>query len=127
MSAPTQSMVGTCTLAPWEAWLWSDAAGSKELPISAAYLIVTRAGPTITELMAMLDTKADGVLFGNLDIDLEQPLRTGTEYTVMSTFRSVERRIGRRTGPFDLVRLVHTLSTVEGPAAEIGQTWIVPR
>lgn len=125
--------VGEFTLTGWETWLWADAAGMQRpdgaVPLVIAYMVAMRGGPDTAELMGLLDTKTDGVLFGELTFTRHRPLTVDTTYRVAARFTSVERKSGRRTGPFDLARLQHSLTPigVDSPSVHMEQSWVVPR
>lgn len=126
---------GTHLLAGYEAWLWADAVGAepdRELAHPGlAYLVgLHGGGASIGDIMDLLDAdRSSGVLFGELEVELAQPLRPDRAYAVTGEVLDVERKHGRRAGVFDRVRFVHVLSdaTTGEPVATVTHVWIFPR
>jgi hypothetical protein len=117
---------GTYTIEPWRAWLVADAVLAEPPPLEDAdgrvahplfaWLAATGAmGVTWDELFSWFGaTAADGPVFGEHETALHRPLRIGGTYRVSGRIVSAERKVGRRTGPFDVVGYV--LDLHEEPA-----------
>jgi len=80
-------------------------------------------------LEAVGATRDDGPMMASCDLELLRPLRIGSLYRVTGEFTSIERKEGRRTGPFDLVGF--RLTMLEDPdgavVAHVTNEWVVPR
>jgi hypothetical protein len=106
---------GTYTIEPWRAWLVADAVlaeppalkdaeGQVAHPLFAWLAASGAMGITWDELFSWFGaTAADGPVFGEHETTLHRPLRIGATYRVSGRIVSAERKIGRRTGPFDVV------------------------
>lgn len=125
---------GTYSLEPHVAWLWGDAALDRpEPPLahpSLAYVMAIRGCVEISELFRLLGTDAEsGVLFGECELSFEQPLTIGQRYELDGEILSVERKKGRRSGPFDRVRFQVRMREADGgrPVCTNTNTWMIPR
>jgi hypothetical protein len=106
---------GTYTVSPWKAWLLADTvlapppsvrdAGEQVAHPLFAWMAATGAmGITWDELFAWFGASAsDGPVFGEHETTLHRPLRVGATYRVSGGIVSAERKVGRRTGVFDVV------------------------
>ncbi|HLU57778.1 MAG TPA: hypothetical protein VKZ81_20165 [Pseudonocardia sp.] len=106
---------GTYTIEPWRAWLVADAVLAEPPPVQKAagevahplfaWIAATGAmGIGWDELFSWFGaTAADGPVFGEHETTLHRPLRIGATYRVSGRVVSAERKVGRRTGPFDVV------------------------
>jgi hypothetical protein len=106
---------GSYTVSPWRAWLLADTVlaeppslqddGEQPAHPLFAWMAATGAmGITWDELFAWFGaTAADGPVFGEHETTLHRPLRVGATYRVTGGIESAERKVGRRTGVFDVV------------------------
>jgi hypothetical protein len=106
---------GTYTVSPWRAWLLADTvlAEPPSLRTDAeqvahplfAWMAATGAmGITWDELFSWFGaTAADGPVFGEHETTLHRPMRVGASYRVTGGIVSAQRKVGRRTGTFDVV------------------------
>src|SRR5204863_2892717 len=61
-------------------------------------------GLTFAELVELLGARLDaGFLYGGGSLEYDEPILLERPYAVRGGIASVESRVGRRTGPFDLV------------------------
>jgi len=127
---------GRFTLRPHHVALWTDAvAGDANeaariggvLPSIALLLCFNGAGASIDDIMATLDTKPERVLFGEIELEIDRPLRAGLTYSIDTAIVGSEHKHGRKTGPFDKVTLRYALSEGDRRAATVTQTWIISR
>src|SRR3546814_19675214 len=77
--------------------------------------------------MAILDTKPERVLFGEIELEIDRPLRAGLTYSIDTAIVGSEHKHGRKTGPFDKVTLRYALSEGDRRAATVTPTWIISR
>ncbi|NIL76049.1 hypothetical protein [Rhodococcus sp. B10] len=69
------------------------------------FLVATGSmGWTWNELFAVFDaTEEDGPMFGETDTEVHRPLQVGATYTVRGEIVSAARKVGKKTGVFDIV------------------------
>lgn len=109
---------GTYTVEPWQAWLIADvvlepkpartgcgASGGKPAhPLFAWLAAIGGWGMTWDDLFGWFGaTAADGPVFGEHETTLHRPLEVGATYRVTGGIVSADRKVGRTTGPFDVV------------------------
>lgn len=105
---------GSYTIEPWRAWLLADAAlaeppslvdGERVAhPLFAWMAAVGAMGITFDELFSWFGSSAaEGPLFGEQATTLHRPMTVGTTCRVSGGITSAERKVGRRTGTFDIV------------------------
>lgn len=110
---------GEYTVHPWRAWLLADTVLAPTPSLLAdgdadeeqvahplfAWMAATGAmGITWDELFAWFGAAAsDGPVFGEHETTLHRPMRVGATYRVTGGIVSAERKVGRRTGVFDVV------------------------
>jgi hypothetical protein len=106
---------GSYTVSPWRAWLLADTVlaeppslqgdgGQPAHPLFAWMAATGAMGISWDELFAWFGaTAADGPVFGEHETTLHRPLRVGATYRVSGGVVSGERKVGRRTGVFDVV------------------------
>jgi acyl dehydratase len=86
-------------------------------------------GVTIPELFALVEFDvADGPMIGSTELEWRRPLQAGEAYRVGGEIVGVERRHGRRTGAFDLMRVRERL--LDGDGAEVAtaaHAFVLPR
>jgi hypothetical protein len=124
---------GIAKAEPWQNQLWCDAVCARDTaplvhPMLAYYIAVEGAGFTFQDFFDLLDGDADsGIVAGEQSLAFEQPLYIRTEYAVTGEIKSVVRKSGRRTGPFDIatfeLRLRHEGVTV----ATTRSSFVFPR
>lgn len=111
---------GTRTLEKWWVGLVLDAmectADDGAAHPTFVFLVATGSmGWTWDELFAAFSaTDADGPMFGETDTVVHVPLLTGSTYTVTGEIVSAARKIGKRTGVFDIVGYRLDIHDAEG-------------
>jgi hypothetical protein len=94
------------------------------------FLLSRRAiGLDLHELLALADfAVVDGPLLGAFDLVLEAPLRVGHAYDSEIEITGIERKHGRRAGPFDVMVVAHRYTDDGGAAAgRYTQEYVLPR
>ncbi len=130
---------GTYAIEPWRAWLLADTVLAEPPSLRApdrqvahplfAWMAATGAmGITWDELFAWFGaTAADGPVFGEHETTLHHPLLVGATYRVSGGIVSAERKVGRRTGVFDVVGYSMDLHDPglppDDPAAHVARCW----
>jgi hypothetical protein len=133
---------GSYTVSPWRAWLLADTVlaeppslqddGEQPAHPLFAWMAATGAmGITWDELFAWFGaTAADGPVFGEHETTLHRPLRVGATYRVTGGIESAERKVGRRTGVFDVVGYAMDLHDTDlhdtdphGGEAHVARCW----
>lgn len=101
---------GHYVIEPYRAWLMADTVcdtpdPSVVHPVHAWLGATEGMGVTWDELFSWFDaTAADGPMIGEHETQIHQPLRVEQRYRVSGHVISVDRKVGRSTGVFDLVR-----------------------
>jgi hypothetical protein len=125
---------GSYTVHLWRAWLLADAVLAEPPSLQGggdqvahplfAWMAATGAmGITWDELFAWFGaTAADGPVFGEHETTLHRPLRVGATYRVTGGIVSAERKVGRRTGTFDVVGYAMDLHD-GGDGAHVATCW----
>jgi hypothetical protein len=125
---------GTYTVHPWRAWLLADTvladppslrAGGEQVahPLFAWMAATGAMGITWDELFSWFGaTAADGPVFGEHETTLHRPLRVGASYRVSGGIVSAQRKVGRRTGTFDVVGYSMDLHD-EGDGVHVATCW----
>lgn len=125
---------GTVTVEPYEAWLGHNAmrspsAGSDLL--DPLWILVVGLRGMGTDIAGVIELAAagpeDGVLFGELGLRQDTPLRPGVEYRVQGGIVDVSRREGRRAGVFDTLAFELELSQAGIPVAAVSSSFLFPR
>lgn len=117
------------------AWLWADAAQaqqSQEYVHPSYVLLMSLKGEAsgVPEILSLVDfAPEDGGLAGGYDLEFFAPLRPDVEYRVEAEITSVERKHGKRMGPFDLLTfLVTVIDPADGQTVATNTTrWMLPR
>lgn len=123
---------GEYTIAPWRAWLLADALGDDPYdptppPVLAWMASVGGKGMTWDELFAWFDATADdGPMFGEHRTTMHAPLSYG-RYRVTGAITSFDRKVGRRTGTFDIVGYEFDLWRVDEKVATCWNSLVLPR
>jgi hypothetical protein len=106
---------GEYTVHPWRAWLLADTVLAQPASLTTdkpqvahplfAWMAATGAmGISWDELFSWFGAAAsDGPVFGEHETTLHRPLHVGGTYRVSGGIVSAERKVGRRTGVFDIV------------------------
>ncbi|WP_104107729.1 hypothetical protein [Nocardioides sp. 616] len=100
---------GSYTLEPWRAWLVADTllddpTDDTPHPVLAWMAGVAGMGLTWDDLFGWFDASAeDGPMFGEHSTTLHRPLELGATYDVSGRIVSVQRKVGKRAGAFDIV------------------------
>ena len=100
---------GSYQVAPWRAWLVADTLlddpwDEVPHPVLAWMAGVGGMGMTWDDLFAWFDASADdGPMFGEHHTTLHRPLESSATYAVSGRVVSVDRKVGRRAGTFDVV------------------------
>lgn len=111
---------GQFTIEPWRAWLVADCLGVDPWdpdphPIFAWLASATTMGVTWDELFAWFGATAeDGPMFGEHETTILAPLAIGATYRVTGAILSVDRKVGRTAGTFDIVEYALELHDTDG-------------
>lgn len=116
-------------------WLTTDVIGSPQRhddlahPMFCYYAAMGGMGLSIAELFEMAHSSAaEGPMFGECDMEVRVPLRTGVTYHVRGRITDVKRKQGGAIGTFDL--LTFRLEVTEPGGAVAGvctNSFIFPR
>jgi hypothetical protein len=68
----------------------------------------------------------DGPMLGGIEFELTRPIEVDRAYRATGAILGVERKTGRRTGAFDLMRMRVALSDEQGEAAAATTTYVLP-
>ena len=126
---------GSFDLEHYRNWLTNDVIGSPQRgddlahPMFCYYAAMGGIGLSIGELLELAYSSADeGPMFGECDMEVHAPLRTGVNYEVRGQITDVKRKQGGAIGTFDL--LTFRIEVVE-PGGEVAGTctnsFIFPR
>lgn len=101
---------GEYLLEPYKNWLTNDVVGAPNdqdafaHPMFCYYAALNTMGISLEELFALFDaTSADGVMFGEAEIDIKKPLTPGSTYSISGQVTGVQRKNSKKLGIFDLV------------------------
>jgi acyl dehydratase len=86
-------------------------------------------GMALEEFFALIGTELEaGVTFGQGRLEYLQPLRIGETYRVETEIVAVERKHGRRRGPFDVVTTRQRVLDAAGtPVGVSTESYVVPK
>jgi hypothetical protein len=125
---------GTVTVEPYEAWLGHDAMRSPSAgtdTLDPLWILVVGLRGMGTDIAGVIElagaTPEDGVLFGELGLRQEVPLRPGVEYGVRGGIVDVTRREGRRAGVFDTLTFELELDEAGSTVAAVSSSFLFPR
>jgi hypothetical protein len=126
---------GDFVLQKHESWLWNDCVLAPGGPATAhpsvAYMIAMRGGgASISDIFELLEVDEDsGVMFGEIAFEFAEAVKPDVRYRVEGEINSVERKQGRRAGPFDRVTFVHRLRDTgrDCTVSTLTHVWIFPR
>jgi hypothetical protein len=122
-------------MTPHVAWLWAGCVTAPPRrdvghPTTGWLLGVKGMGLSWVDLFALLDATPDsGVVLGEAELSFERELRVGERYDVSAVIEEVERRVGRRAGTLDRMRVRIELREVRSGrlASSVGFAMIFPR
>jgi hypothetical protein len=124
---------GSTTLLAWEddilrALIGAPRGVPEPHPLWALTAAVRGAGADIDGILARADFTVDqGPMVASCAIEYETPLRFDVAYDVPGRILDVERKVGRRTGPFDLLTFELALAADEVTATRLQFKWVLPR
>jgi hypothetical protein len=107
----------------------APAADGSAHPLLAFVAMQGAMGVSVEELLAIADADAaDGPMVGSYELEQSAPLRVGQEYVVSGEIVGLERKVGRKTGPFDILTFRLAIGPEsEPPLASSVSAWILPR
>jgi hypothetical protein len=128
---------GEYTLQGHVAWLWSDsimAEPSTEVmnPTLGHYVALHGAGVSIGEIIELMGgdpATGGGSMLGRVEVEFSGALRVGTTYLIESEIVKVDRKRGKRVGPFDRLEFVARVNEKESgqQVLESTNTWVFIR
>ncbi len=130
---------GEYTVQPWQAWLLADTVlaepprmtnhGPQVAHPLFAWMAATGAmGITWDELFTWFGASAsDGPVFGEHETTLNRPMQVGATYRVNGGIVSAERKVGRRTGAFDVIGYSIDLHSGDVHVATCWNSIVFPR
>jgi hypothetical protein len=85
-------------------------------------------GLNLTEVFATVGCSMteDGPMLGGVEFELTRPIEVDRPYAATGAILSVDRKTGRKTGAFDLMRMRVALSDDQGEAAAATTRYILP-
>ncbi len=85
-------------------------------------------GMDLTEVFASVGCSMteDGPMLGGIEFELTRPIEVDRTYEASGAILGVERKTGRRTGAFDLMRVRVALADDQGEAAVATTTYVLP-
>lgn len=119
----------------YERWLSADCfvepltAGDELHPAWALVGGLRDMGVPFDELFRLAEARPeDGIFYGEVTIEAQQPLRAGVDYDVEGVILDLVRRQGARLGTFDLLTFELRLAPRQGePAATVTSTFVFGR
>jgi hypothetical protein len=86
-------------------------------------------GIGLTEVFALAGCSMteDGPMLGGCEFELHRAIEIEKAYAASGELLGVERKTGRRTGAFDLLRVRVALSDEQGEAASAVATYVLPK
>jgi len=126
---------GTYTIAPWEDRVLRDAIGAslaaddEAHPLWGYIAAQSGIGTDIDGILAPTGAKPqDGTMIASCEVVYDQPLRVGVTYRASGEIVGLERKHGRRTGPFDLFTFRIELTAPDAErVARMTAVWVLPR
>ena len=124
---------GSYTIDPWRAWLTADAIGDDPRdpvphPVLAWMAAVGGKGIEWDGFFEWFGaTSDDGPMFGEHRTTMHRPMRTGATYAVTGSVVSVDRKVGRRAGTFDIVGYAFELHDGDDHVATCYNSIVFPR
>ena len=126
---------GSYTIPHWENFLVTDVMCSPQLPDNLAHPAYCFQAPlagmgiSYAEFFDVCRAESDDAIrAGEYDFEIHQPLREGEHYSIQGEIIDVERKRGRRTGPFDLVTFrLEMLDTADRLCVVATNSWVFLR
>ena len=126
---------GSFDLEHYRNWLTNDVIGSPQRdddlahPMFCYYAAMGGMGLSIGELFALAHSSADeGPMFGECDMEVRLPLRTGVNYAVRGEITDVKRKQGSAIGTFDLLTFRLEVVAPDGEVAGVcTNSFVFPR
>ncbi len=126
---------GSFDLEHYRNWLTNDVIGSPQRgddlahPMFCYYAAMGGMGLSVAELFDLAYTSAsDGPMFGECDMEVRSPLRTGVSYDVRGEIIDVKRKQGGAIGTFDLMTFRLEVTAPGGEIAGVcTNSFICPR
>lgn len=126
---------GSFDLEHYRNWLTNDVIGSSQRgddlahPMFCYYAAMGGMGLSVAELFDLAHTSAsDGPMFGECDMEVRVPLRTGVSYDVRGEITGVTRKQGGAIGTFDLLTFRLEVVAPDGEIAGVcTNSFICPR
>ena len=126
---------GSFDLEHYRNWLTNDVIGSPQRgddlahPMFCYYAAMGGMGLSVAGLFELAHTGAsDGPLFGECDMEVREPLRTGVTYDVRGEIIDVKRKQGGSIGTFDLMTFRLEVVAPDGEIAGVcTNSFICPR
>ena len=126
---------GSFDLEHYRNWLTNDVIGSPQRaddlahPMFVYYAAMSGMGLSIAELFELAHSSADeGPMFGECDMEVRVPVRTGVTYGVRGEITGVQRKQGGAIGTFDLLTFRLEVLAPDGEVAGVcTNSFIFPR
>lgn len=126
---------GSFDLEHYRNWLTNDVIGSPQRgdnlahPMFCYYAAMGGMGLSVAGLFELAHTSAsDGPMFGECDMEVRAPLRTGVTYAVRGEIIDVKRKQGGAIGTFDLMTFRLEVVAPDGEIAGVcTNSFICPR
>lgn len=126
---------GTYTIASWEDRILRDAIGAPLADDDEAHPLwgyIAAQGGIGTDVDGILEPTgarpSDGTMIASCEVVYERPLRVGVAYRATGEIVGLERKHGRRTGPFDLFTFrIELIAPDDACAARMTAVWVLPR
>jgi hypothetical protein len=98
-------------------------------PIWAYFATQRGIGASVADICALADFDvADGPMLGSVEVDYLAPLALDTEYRVTGQALGIDRKVGAKTGTFDILAYQLALEAPDGTTvATVTNTFILPR
>jgi hypothetical protein len=131
----TRYPAGTYTIAPWEDRVLRDAigaplaAGDEAHPLWGYIAAQSGIGTDVDGILEPTGARPEeGTMIASCEIAYDEPLRVGVEYRATGEIVGLERKHGRKTGPFDLFTFQIDLTAPSGTrAVRMTAVWVLPR
>jgi hypothetical protein len=127
---------GTYTIEPWADRILRDTLGAPRAfddgeahPLWGYIAAQNGIGVDIDGLMEPVNAgPQDGTMIASCDVELRRQLRVGVPYDVTGEIVGLERKVGRKTGPFDLFTFFIDLHEPDGAhAVRMTAVFVLPR
>lgn len=126
---------GRFTVEPWADRILRDTLGAPAAVAGEAHPLwgylgaQMGIGVDVAGLMAPADARPeDGTMLASAAVDYHRDVRVGVPYDVTGEIVGLERKVGRRTGPFDLLSFFIDLHEPDGThAIRMAAVFVLPR